>query len=206
MKERDEHMLLVGTELEAINSMLSAIGEQPVNSTEDNVDAVMASRILNEMSRAVQSEGWYFNREKNYKVHPDLSGKIQIPAGVISYVSSAGHNSRHDLVQRGGLMYDLRNHTSDFDSPVVLDVIWLVDFLDLPTTAQQYITIKAARKFQTDVVGDNTLNSFIEKDEFAARVALLREEQRSNNHTFMQRGRQSMQGLNVPNRALWRTL
>jgi hypothetical protein len=198
---------LVGTELEAINAMLSVIGEQPVNSVEDNVDAVMASRILNDVNLAIQSEGWYFNREKNVEMAPDASGKIQIPEGVISYVSSAGRNSGRDLVQRGGFLYDLYNHTSDFTKPVKLDIIWFVPFLDLPITAQQYVILKSARKFQTDVVGDGTLNSFVERDEYNARVALLKEEQRSNNHTFLHIGRQGAHwGINVPNRAIWRQL
>ena len=45
------------TELEAINTMLSVIGESPVNTVDGSgvVDAVLARQILHEVSRHVQS-------------------------------------------------------------------------------------------------------------------------------------------------------
>ena len=51
------------TQLEAVNTMLSTIGEAPVNSLTGSlpVDASMAVNILNEVNREVQSAGWKFN-------------------------------------------------------------------------------------------------------------------------------------------------
>ena len=49
------------TKLEAVNIMLSTIGENPVNSlTSGLVDAELAETILGSVSKAVQSEGWNF--------------------------------------------------------------------------------------------------------------------------------------------------
>jgi hypothetical protein len=46
------------TELEAVNTILSTIGESPVSSLGDQmtVDAVLAQNILHEVSREVQTE------------------------------------------------------------------------------------------------------------------------------------------------------
>ena len=55
------------TELEAINIMLAAIGEAPINKLTDTlpVDARLAQSTLTEVSKEVQSEGWSFNTERS---------------------------------------------------------------------------------------------------------------------------------------------
>ena len=52
------------TEL-AINIMLAAIGEAPINSLVGTlpVDARIAQSTLTEVNKSVQSEGWSFNTE-----------------------------------------------------------------------------------------------------------------------------------------------
>ena len=50
------------TELQAVNQMLSVIGEAPVNSITGTVttDVSVAKNILDETSMSVQSMGWNF--------------------------------------------------------------------------------------------------------------------------------------------------
>ena len=72
------------TKLEAVNSMLSTIGEAPVNSlTSGLVDAETAETILNEVSRSVQAHGWNFNSEPDYTVAADTSGNVVLPTEII---------------------------------------------------------------------------------------------------------------------------
>ena len=54
------------TELQAVNQMLSVIGEAPVNSITGTVttDVSVAKNILDETSMSVQSMGWNFNTHK----------------------------------------------------------------------------------------------------------------------------------------------
>ena len=56
------------TELQAVNTMLSTIGEAPVNSITGTttVDVSVAKNILDETSMSVQSQGWNFNTHTNY--------------------------------------------------------------------------------------------------------------------------------------------
>ena len=51
------------TELQAVNTMLSTIGEAPVNSITGTttVDVSVAKNILDETSMSIQSQGWNFN-------------------------------------------------------------------------------------------------------------------------------------------------
>ena len=61
------------TELEAVNVLLTTIGEAPVNTLTGNqvTDVTIARQVLNEVSREVQSQGWYFNTENGVTLTPD---------------------------------------------------------------------------------------------------------------------------------------
>ena len=56
------------SELEAVNTILSTIGEAPLNTLSGSlpVDGTIAKNVLSEVSREVQSQGWHFNT--HYKV------------------------------------------------------------------------------------------------------------------------------------------
>jgi hypothetical protein len=53
------------TELEAVNVLLTTIGEAPVNTLTGNqvTDVTVAKQVLLEISREIQSQGWHFNTE-----------------------------------------------------------------------------------------------------------------------------------------------
>ena len=156
------------TKLEAVNTMLSAIGESPVNSlTSGLIEAETAETILNNVSREVQSEGWNFNREKRRPFLPDSAGVIRLPTNILRADATNEQGSR-DLVQRGLVMYDKINFTNVIGEKVFLDTVVELDFEYLPEVARRYITIKAARIFQDRVVGSDLLHGFNERDEMSA--------------------------------------
>lgn len=163
------------TELEAINIILSTIGESPVNSLGEVhgvVDAVVAESVLKEVSTAVQEEGWHFNIEKNFTLTPDFVNKeITIPGDCIQ-CDASGQDSERDVCVRGTRLYDRGNHTYVFDRPVTVDMVLVLPFEELPQAARHYITIRAARVYQQRVVGSETLGNFTEKDEARARAVL----------------------------------
>jgi len=156
------------TKLEAINIMLSTIGETPVNSLNSGlVDAEMAETMLANISKSVQGEGWHFNREEAFPVSPNVSGEVIIPSNTLRADASLAANSK-DLIQRGTRMYDKKNHTYNIGETVKLDLIIELDFTELPEVARRYIAIKAARVFQDRVVGSDSLHGFTIQDEAAA--------------------------------------
>ena len=163
------------TELEAINIILSTIGESPVNSLGEVsgvVDAVVAKSVLKEVSTAVQEEGWHFNIEKNFTLTPDFVNKeITIPCDCIQ-CDASGQDSERDVCVRGTRLYDRGNHTYVFDRPVTVDMVLVLPFEELPQAVRNYITIRAARVYQQRVVGSETLGNFTEKDEARARAVL----------------------------------
>lgn len=167
-------MLSLTTELDAINTMLSAIGEAPVNTVEDNgvVDAVMARQILRTESRAVQAKGWHFNTEKAYTLTPTYPDKnLVLPTSVLRADTVYPDNST-DVAVRGDKLYDRVNHTYQFSTAVKVDMVILLEFEELPEPVRQYITIRSARIFQERVVGSGELSKFTIQDELRALVQL----------------------------------
>ena len=63
------------TELQAVNTMLSAVGEPPINNLEGqkNADAAIAKNILDEVSSEVQTHGWHFNTQPKVELSPNSS-------------------------------------------------------------------------------------------------------------------------------------
>ena len=167
-------MLSPTTELEAINTMLSTIGESPVNAVEDtgNVDVVIARQILQTVSREVQARGWHFNTEKNYTITPDSEGYLVLPNTVLK-VDTVYPDSSKDVVVRGSRLYDRENHTYVFTDAVKVDMTILLTFDELPEVARNYATIRASRIFQERVVGSDTLHAFNSQDEARAMVSLM---------------------------------
>ena len=72
------------TELEAINIMLAAIGEAPVNTLTGSlpVDVKIAQSTLVEINKSVQAEGWSFNTEIDVTLTPNASKEIVLPVNV----------------------------------------------------------------------------------------------------------------------------
>ena len=167
-------MLSPTTELEAINTMLSTIGESPVNAVEDtgNVDVVIARQILQSVSREVQARGWHFNTEKNYTITPDSAGYLVLPNTVLK-VDTVYPDSSKDVVVRGSRLYDRENHTYVFTDAVKVDMTILLTFDELPEVARNYVTIRSSRIFQERVVGSDTLHAFNSQDEARAMVSLM---------------------------------
>lgn len=162
------------TELEAVNVMLTTIGEAPVNTlTNSAVSEVgIARSILNETSKEVQSRGWHFNTEKLYPLVPDVNGYINVPLNFVQVDLDRSYDGTYDIVLRGQQLYDRLNRTSIFKTTLYATVIQLFEFTQLPDVVRRYICIRAARKFQDRVVGSPALHGFAERDEVAALVSM----------------------------------
>ena len=126
-------MATLTTELAAINTMLSIIGEAPVNTVENTglVDAKLARQILTETNRLVQMDGWSWNRDDNYPLVPAYPqpGRIYVPENTLK-VDPVDRSRK--LAQRGVALYDRENHTFDFSETVYVNLTLLLDFEVLP--------------------------------------------------------------------------
>ena len=72
-----------------------------------------------------------------------------------------------------------------FGEDIDLNVIWLFDFLDLPETAKNYITIRAANLFAGRAVGSTESVKFSSREEGAARAALIEYETQQGDYSML---------------------
>ena len=181
------------TQLQAVNSMLSTIGEAPVNSLSSGlVDAETAETVLNEVSRDVQSFGWNFNSEPDVLAAKDSNGKIPLATNVLraDLASSVTkyRSNKNEYVQRGLFMYDKVQHTDIINKDLKLDIVYMLDFTLIPEVARRYITIKAARLFQERVVGSDNLSAMNRADEQQAHFALKELESENGDYNIFDDG------------------
>ena len=168
-------MTALTSTLDAINMMLSIIGESPVNTVDDTgvVDAALAKQLLDETNREVQSKGWHWNTDKGYPLPANVDGEIILPSNTLKVDSV---NVAEDFVQRGSRLWDRRHHTYEIDRTILVDITRLLDFEEIPEVARAYISVRAGRKFQDRVVGSEVLSGFNQTDERRAWVTLLNHE------------------------------
>lgn len=177
------------TELEAVNEMLGAIGESPVSDldTAGNIDAAIARDTLRAVSREVQSKGWWFNEQEAYTFTLNAEGKVEAPHSILSLRPVRGGTP---VVLRGKRVVNPRNGLDVFSTAPVADVVWFIDFEELPESARRYIAIRAARIFQTKQLGSDQLYVFNEKHEEEAFLIFASEH---NEYEFA-RGRNFLTG------------
>ena len=176
---------MAGTsKLDAVNTMLSAIGEATVSSLSSGlIEAEVAETILNTVDREVQSMGWHFNTDLNKSFAQTPAGEILLPADILRADATLKANSPN-LVQRGLKMYDRTNHTFIVGTDVALDVVVQLDFDDLPEVAKRYVVLRATRVFQDRVVGSDTLHGFQKEDENMALMELKDFDKAADDHNI----------------------
>lgn len=156
---------------QAINIALSVVGEQLIEndvSIEGIYEAEVADLLIETTKTEILEEGWSFNTDENWEMLPDVNGYIVIPTTALRIdPSSTGTNA----IRKDGKLYDKDNQTYIFESSVECDVVWDVDFDDLPSIMKSYIVLKASRILYQRLVGDADMLSILVKDE---QEALLR--------------------------------
>lgn len=188
-------LLTPTTELEAVNVCLANIGESPVSAITGDitVDAALARDLLRQVTREVQTHGFYWNTELNYKLIPNTADNLALPANVLS-VDTTGDDKNKDLVARGRILYDRVKHTYTFSEPVFVDIVVALGFEELPEIARRYIAVRAARIYQERVMGNGSISNFNTSDEDMARAALLAENMEIEDNNMMT-GNASVYGI-----------
>lgn len=173
------------SELEAVNEILSSVGDSPVNTLENltNVNAINAHNVLRRVNRQFQSRGWSFNYFENYTLNPDYYSKKIMWSNNILYIEGLNDEK---YIQRDKYVYDKTNSTDTFTSAVSADVILLVPFEELPEQARQYIVAKSATQFATRFVGDMNLVQVLLRTEQEAWSFFQEYELDNNNYNMLE--------------------
>jgi len=165
-------------ELEAVNMLLAAVGEAAVSSLETatTVDVTQAKNLLSNINREVQQKGWHFNTEWDVVLSLDSDSRIPLGTTVLSVYSPTKMTTIRGR-EGSPFLYDLDNNTFTWTTSINDAVtITLLDFEDIPQTARQYITTKAARIFQEEIIGQVSAEAVNRQEEVEAYADLLDDE------------------------------
>ena len=162
------------TKLEAVNVMLTSIGEAPVNSLISGLeDAELAETILESVNKETQSKGWIFNTDLKVTLGLNADNEIVLPTNYLRVDTRPTlRSSSKDIVERGRKLYDRIANSYVFTSGVQVDAVILLDFTDIPEVARRYITIRSARIFQDRVLSSTNIHGFQLVDEQQAYIEL----------------------------------
>ena len=166
----------VSTELDAVNQILSSVGQAPVTTLDlQNPEVSIVLNTLREINKQVQSEGWIFNTERDYEMIPDsTTNQILYPYNVLQMDANVEHHKNdYDLVRRSGKLYDRLHHTYEFTETLHVDLTWYFDFTDVPPPVQAYIVARAARMCATKLIGDQEINKLLAEQEIYTKAAAL---------------------------------
>ena len=163
------------TELEAVNILLAAIGEAAVSSLETatTVEVTQAKNLLSNVNRAAQQKGWHFNTEWDVVLTRDADDRIPLSESILSVYQPG---QLMTIRGRSGSMfaYDLDNNTFTWTKNLNNAVtITLLDFIDTPNTFRQYVTTRAARIFQEEIIGQVSAETVNRQEEAEAYADLL---------------------------------
>lgn len=161
------------SELEAVNMMLSTIGEAPVSTliTSGDLNVSIARQMLYDTSREVQTRGYYFNTEYDYPLIRNAANEIKLPNNVL-FCDLTDKYNQYDATPRGSRLYNLRTHTYVFTENLEADLTIFLSWDELPQAARQLIAISSARKFQVRILPDDYTSKFTQAEEVEARAQL----------------------------------
>jgi len=183
------------TELSSVNSILGSIGQAPVSRIYEDVNGQLEyinpeiafiHNLLMEVNSDVQNEGWTWNTENDFELHPDNNQEFLIPADVLRMDVSEGQVYRTtDVVRRNGKLYNKLTHSYKFpNSPLHFDIVWKLDYEELPSAIKRYITLRASGRAATQMVANPQLVQLLATQEAQARAAALEYECNQGDYTF----------------------
>lgn len=180
------------TELEAVNILLSVIGEAPIEGFADEgrneiTDAALARRTLAEVDLDVQSEGWNWNKEYEVELVKTSNGTITLPSNTLKCQFRAESQPDNRYVARGLRIYDRVERTFQIEKEkITADVLVVrLPWDEVPHTAQQYIAIRAARIYGARFINSNVIFTYTNQDEAYARAMLMREEEATAHNNML---------------------
>lgn len=157
--------LYASNKLGMVNQCLLAIGEIPLadgtvlDSLQPGTDGAIARDIVAATMLDVQSRGWFFNTDREYRLYPDNDGFISVPPNLLR-IDTGRYQGRQLYILKGSRVYNLSTQSFIFDTFIEADIIWSVSYESLPLNAYRYVALRAARQFQETVVGSGDLYTY----------------------------------------------
>jgi hypothetical protein len=187
------------TKLQAVNTLLSIIGEAPVNSLVPPLtgDTSLADSVIDEISREVQGEGWSWNTMMYDQIPLDGNGHSSLPSNTLAVRFNPVSYPSQRFVLRGIKLFDRVKNTYDLrgslgvaltgttQSDLVAEIVEELVWDNIPETGKRYIMIRAGRIFSNRAITSTSIEAYTQEDEENARQILKRTEDMAQNNNFI---------------------
>ncbi len=191
------------SELQAVNAILSAVGEPPVASL-GTLDSTNVEQVLQEAYVSIQESGWSWNtREHDFNSVPSADTYVYVvPASVIKLDQNLTDN--RNLTIRDDYLFDLVENSNLFttSNTKTLWVVELLSWTSLPQSARTAIIRRASRMYLQRYLPDSTLLNTARIDEQLSYTTLLREEHTHGNYSIFQNGITGYPSRNAINKVI----
>lgn len=176
------------TELELVNSVLSVAGDNPVQSLDEDYQPVFVIRqMLNNISRDMQSDGYWFNTEHDVSLTPNtLTNEITLPFNILKFEPT---DVRY--VQRGSTVYDREDRTNTITKDITADVTVQLSFDELPQSARKFIQAHCRQQYNNEYFGGTAFKQEIAREVQQAEIALEKEHIENENINILSASRVS---------------
>lgn len=128
-------------------------------------DVGIARDTLLSMSYSIQAQGYWFNKEKAYPLVPNTDGYIPIGDTILSVYSPT-------LIVKDHKLYDTNKRSYLFEGKQDVDIIFYLQFDDLPAVVCDAIVRESVVEFYNNVLGDTQELRILQANAERAQVAL----------------------------------
>ena len=124
--------------------------------------------------------------KNHYPLHPDENHRIKIPEKMLRLDITEGQVWRtSDVVRREGYLYNKMYHTFEFKNKTLYcDILWRMDYEDIPSAFKRYITLRASGRAATQMVTNPQLVQLLATQEAQARGVCMEYECNQGDYTF----------------------
>lgn len=192
------------TELDAVNKILSSIGEDSISTlliADDLADAASALGKLREISRQVQAGGWHCNSQQDVTLSINGNNEFTVPVNTLK-VDSTGVDKwtnvsmRRNTADTSFVLYDHEENALTWSSrtTMLVDITYYLPFGQLTPMLQHYIMYRAGHEFQKTSLGSVVLWEFT-KEDVAVSLAEAEAEESENEDTNVLRQSPSVRAI-----------
>jgi hypothetical protein len=143
----------------------------------------------------VQARGWRFNADEEYQLSKDSNNEIHLPKNALRVNVSRRRHFGDDYVERGRKLYDRKEQTYNIDKDVYVDIVFFLDFEELPESARTYIAMRASREFVSDILPNEMGYQTVSQEETQAWAQLLRDHSLGHFNMFKNKVYKGSRGL-----------
>jgi hypothetical protein len=159
------------SKLDAVNKMLMSITQAPIPSLSEiylQGYSATALTILDMVSREIQAKGYHFNTEFGVELKRDTNNKISVPQNAL-FIDADQRYHKDKVTIRGDYLYILDGDIGEgytFKKDIKCEIIYLLEFNDIPEVARQYIIARACAEFsKSTIASTDEYNILLQKEE-----------------------------------------